>query len=118
MSLATHLQPMTLIQRADVGDIDDYGNAVKTETRIATTGALQQIRRDEPEGEGELSDTRWLLVMPWGTPLTTGDAVEYRGQVYELVGDPWNADDIGSEAMWHVEGTCRRTRTAGDEVGS
>lgn len=118
MSLATLFQPMTLVQRADLGATDDYGNAVMTETLVETTGALQQIRRDEPEAQGETSDTRWLLAMPYGTPITTGDAIIYRGQVYELVGDPWNADDIGSEAVWHVEGTCRRVRGAGDEEGS
>lgn len=109
-------RPMTLVLRSDVGDEDAYGSDVPDETFVEVVGELQQQRRTEPADAGETSDSTWLLVLPAGTVLNTGDAVICDGQVYEAVGQPWAVRNPRSGAESHVECTLRRT--AGDEGGS
>lgn len=104
--------------------VDTYGNPVSPDATdsltddtedIFTVCWVQQDRRTEPGDEGEMSDSFWTIFLPWGTDLDTGDAVEVDGYgVFELVGDPWPAQQ-GSQRMWHVEATGRRT---GPLVGS
>jgi hypothetical protein len=109
--------PCTLLLRQEEEE-DALGNPVLGEpVEVETTCALQQRRRDEPTGEGETSVTEWDLFLPHGTEINTGDAVRVKGRVYELVGDPWDADE-GSRAMWHVAATVKRVAGAGGEVGS
>lgn len=109
-------RPVTIIHRSASGSTDAYGNDVPDETLTATTGELQQVRRDEPGGEGETSRTDWLLILPAGTLLRTGDAVIVDGQEYELVGDPWIARNPRTRLTSHIEATCRRTAAADDEA--
>lgn len=109
-------RPLTIVNRTDSTAIDEYGNAIPTETLVETVGELQQVQRSEPVAEGELSDTRWLLVLPAGTVLNTGDAVIVDGEMFEVTGQPWAARNPRTGAQSHVEATCRRT--AGDEGGS
>lgn len=110
MSLTTLInRPMTLIRRASTGSVDTYGNDVDGETTVAVLGELQQIQRTEPVAEGELSDTRWLLFLPAGTAIDTGDAVICDGEVFEVVGAPWPARNPRTGAQNHVEVTLRQT---------
>lgn len=114
--LATLLNtPCTLVHRSDEGDEDAYGDPILTETTVETVCSLQQRQRDEPGDAGELSVTLWTLFLPTGTALATDDAVVVRGEIFELVGEPWDALE-GSAAVHHVEATVRRT--AGGEGGS
>lgn len=87
-----------------------------TETLVTVLGELQQARRDEPAAAGELSDTRWVLFLPAGTDVATGDAVIADGQLYELVGDPWQARNPRTQQPSHIECSVRRTGQSGDEV--
>lgn len=105
---------LTIVNRSDTGAIDEYGGDIPTETLVDVLGEIQQTRRTEPAGEGELSDAEWTLFLPTGTTINTGDSVIYAGHVYEVVGQPWDAT-TGSAAMHHVEATLRRTAGAGDE---
>lgn len=107
-------RPMTLILRSDTGDEDAYGNDVPDETFVEVAGELQQQRRTEPADAGETSLTDWLLILPAGTLLNTGDAVICDGQVYEVVGAPWAARNPRTGAESHVEATVRRTAGAGE----
>ena len=86
------------------------------ETLVETVGELQQTQRTEPGDAGETSDTRWLLVLPAGTVVNTGDAVIVDGEVYEVVGAPWPARNPRLGVASHIEASVRRT--AGDEGGS
>lgn len=106
---------MTIVARSDTGDTDEYGNPVPTEAATTVLGELQQVRRDEPGDQGELSDTHWLLILPAGTSIDTGDAVICDGEIYEVVGDPWPARNPRTGAQSHIEATLRRT---GSEGGS
>lgn len=116
MSLAALLnRPLTLVRRSYLGETDEYGGDIPTETSVAVVGELQQVRRDEPDAEGELSDTMWTLFLPAGTDVNTGDAVICDGQVYEVVGDPWNARNPRTQVESHIECSLRRTGNAGDE---
>lgn len=107
---------VTIVRRSDTGGIDRYGNPMPTETFVETTGELQQIRRDEPADEGELSVTTWLLVLGADTDLRTGDAILANDGLYEVVGDPWQARNPRTQLASHVEATLKRV--ADDEGGS
>lgn len=109
-------RPLTIINRTDDGDEDEYGNAVPAEAFVDVVGELQQQRRDEPDAEGETSDTRWLLVLPAGTVIGTGDGVICDGEAFEVVGAPWMARNPRTGAVSHIEASIRRT--AGDEGAS
>lgn len=116
MSLTALLnRPLTIVTRTDEGATDVFGNAIPTETLTAVVGELQQQRRAEPGDAGELSDTTWLLILPAGTAITTADAVVCDGQLYEVIGDPWEARNPRTMAASHIECTVRRTASAGDE---
>jgi hypothetical protein len=107
---------VTITHRSASTDTDDYGNEIATETTTDTTGELQQQRRDEQDLAGETSDTHWLLILPAGTTIGTGDSVEVDGHVYELVGEPWPARNPRTRAESHIEATLRRV--AGSEDAS
>lgn len=98
----------TVTNRTDSGAVDDYGNPVPAETEVDTTCELQQQRRSEPVGEGELSDTLWLLVLPAGTTIDTGDKVTVDGQEFEMVGDPWPVREPRTGQESHLEASVRR----------
>lgn len=117
MSLSALLnRSLTIVSRSDSGTIDEYGGDIPTEVLTQTVGELQQVRRDEPIAEGEMSDTRWLLVLPGATAIDTGDAVIVDDELFEVVGAPWPARNPRTGVVSHVEATLRRT--AGDEGGS
>lgn len=108
MSIASLIKrPATLIRRSDSGKTDEFGTPIQTPTESEVPCALQQRRRDERDDQGELAESLWDLFLPYGTELDTGDAVVVNGETYELVGEPWNAEE-GSQAMWHVEATVRK----------
>lgn len=116
--MLSHLlnRPCTIRRRSASGTIDDYGDAIATETTVDTVCELQ--RRDradaEPAGQGELSDTYWLLVLPAGTVIDTGDRVIVDGETFEMFGAPWPVRNPWTQAASHVEATVRRTAGAGD----
>lgn len=122
MSLSQLLnRPITITRRSPSGEKDEYGNDVPDETLVETVGELQQRQtqgNDEPAGQGELSDTQWLLILPAGTAIRTGDSVTVDGEVYELVGDPWHVRNPRTRTESHVECAVRRTASTDDEVGS
>src|SRR5688572_27377107 len=104
--------PCTITRRtpsADDEEINDYGDPVQNETEVDTVCELQQRARSEDDLQGELSDTSWLLILPAGTAIDTGDAVTIDGKTYELVGDPWQARNPRTETVEHIEATLRRT---------
>lgn len=114
-------RPCTLILRTlDGSTTDDYGNAIDPDpAQIDTVCELQKNARraEEPELQGELSDTVWTLILPRGTAIDTGDAVRVEPEgVFELVGAPWHVRNPWTGAESHVECTVRRT--AGAESGS
>lgn len=105
--------PVTILRRSG-GTDDGYGNLVPGEDDVGTVGELQQVRREEAGGAGELSDTEWLLILPPDAEINTGDAISIEGRHYELIGDPWVARNPRTQAISHVECTLRRTAGAED----
>lgn len=119
MPLSTLLNlPCTITRRSASGVNDDYGNEIPSETTLDTVCDVQQRQHadSEPGAQGELSDTRWLLVLPAGTDIRTGDKVEIDGHSYEMLGDPWEVRSPWTRQNHHVEATLRRT--AGTEDAS
>ncbi|MGZ6587885.1 MAG: hypothetical protein ACXVHX_26745 [Solirubrobacteraceae bacterium] len=97
---------------------DDLGNEIPEEESTETLCELQQTSTTEPALEGESSDSRFLLILPAGTLIATGDTVTIEGQDYELVGDPWRARNPRLGTHSHVQATVRRTSGTEDEGAS
>lgn len=108
--------PVTIVTRTATDELDEFGNERQADASVVTVGELQQLRRDEPDDQGELSDAYWALFLPAGTMITTGDVVLAGGQQFEVVGDPWRARNPRTQVASHIECTLRRA--AGDEDGS
>ncbi len=100
--------PITITRRLPSADVDSYGDEVSDEETEATVGELQQRSRTENPAQGEVSSTDWLLVLPAGTDLRTGDMVTVDGIDYEAVGDSWSARNPLTGHPSHVEATVRR----------
>lgn len=109
--------PATILRRSADGGEDEFGNPTQGVEEVEISCALQaagRSRATEKDEYGEISDTTWKLFLPIGADIDSGDAVVVKGRKYELVGDPWNAEE-GSSRMWHVEAFARRTATQGDD---
>lgn len=102
-------RPCTITRRTASNATDDYGNVTRVTTTVETVCELQQRERSEPGDQGEFSDTSWLLILPAGTAIDTGDQVTVDSRGYELVGDPWPARNPLTGAESHIEATVRRT---------
>lgn len=110
---------MLITRRLPSATDDGYGNEIPDEQDVETVGQVQQKARTEPAAEGESSVTDWILFLPAGTVLRTGDLVTTidDGREYEVIGDPENMT-MGSPAVHHLEATIRRTSGSDDETGS
>lgn len=108
---------VTIIPRSRADGDDDFSDPTPTEgTEVTVLGALQQRSRDEPNGQGDLSDTDWLLILPAGTAIDRTDAVRVDGRGYEVIGEPWSVTDHRTGATHHLEVSLNRT--GNDEGGS
>lgn len=116
MPISTLLTRTCTITRrsSTAGTTDDYGNLTGTTSTTSTVCELQQRAASEQEEQGELSDTSWLLVLPAGTGIDTGDKITVDGQAFEMVGAPWPARNPRTGVESHLECTVRRTAGAGD----
>lgn len=109
--------PCTIISRVATGEKDRRGDALYEDAEVETVCALQKAGGKEHEDGGETSDTTWRVWFPWGTQLDTGAAVLAKGRRYEVVGEPWDADE-GSRGLWHVAATLQRTSGPSSGGGS
>jgi hypothetical protein len=107
-------QTCQLLLAAPTVTVDEFGNEIPSETTVRSRCYLEQTLRSERAAAGELSDTTWLLALPAGTMLRTGDAVTVDGARYEVVGDPWPVWDPWAQRQSHVEATLRQTRAPED----
>lgn len=118
MSLAALInRPCVIKRRSASGTIDAAGDAVVTTSSVTTVCELQQLPRraeGEPGTQAEMSDSQWLLVLPAGTVIDTGDGIVVDGKTYEMYGEPWHARNPRTGVESHVECTLRRTAGAGD----
>jgi hypothetical protein len=96
--------PCVIVRRTDHGAIDDYGDAILTESLVEAICDLQQQSRTETNG---VVTTSWVIFFPIGTEVDSGDSILVKDVEYEVEGDPWEADQ-GSEAVNHVVATLRR----------
>lgn len=111
-------RPVTVIRRYEDETTDRYGNPLPLEEITDTVGNLQQRTREEPAAAGEFSVTDWLLFLPAGTQLDTGDAVQVDGAVYELTGEPWHVRNDANGRESHVEVSLRRAGSAEEDEES
>lgn len=107
MGIGRMMETSCIILRRSGAEEEEFGKPDSEVEEVEANCALQQRQREEHEEHGEISDSLWDLFLPHGTEIDTGDAVRVRGREYELVGEPWSAEE-GSRSMWHVEATVRR----------
>lgn len=108
--------PCTVISEVPTGEKDRHGDPITETVEIETKCALQphgRERSSEHEGAGEVSDTFWLLLLPWGTDIGTSSMIRVDDREYEVVGEAWNAQE-GTRTMWHVEASVRRRAGTGE----
>lgn len=98
----------TITHRTPAGTTDAFGDEETTETTTSTVCELQQRQRTEQTSGGELSDTQWLLILPAGTTIATGDTVTIDGADYEIHGEPWTVRNPRTGVDSHIEATVRR----------
>lgn len=79
----------TITERTASDDLDDYGNAVVTETTWTSRCDLQQRRADESNDGGQIPIGTFVLYLPPGRTPSAGAAVTVDDVTYEVVGDPW-----------------------------
>lgn len=101
-----------VVLRRPAGEEEEFGQPDPKPEEVETRCALQQQRRTEHDAAGELSDTLWNLFLPFGTEIGTGDSVRVEDREYDVVGEPWQAQE-GSRSLWHVAATVRRTEGSG-----
>jgi hypothetical protein len=101
-------RPCTLHRTTSGETVDEYGNAVEIVEDVAVLCELQPRSRKEPDAQGELSQTDWLLILPAGTEVSTADTVTVDGETFEMVGDsgPWRNPRTGVAS--HVEASVRK----------
>lgn len=101
---------VTIIPRSRADSDDDFSDPSPTEgTEVETRGALQQRSRTEPNGQGELSDTDWLLILLPGVTIDRTDIVRIEGRDYEVIGDAWPVVDHRSGQVHHLEVSLNHT---------
>lgn len=101
-------RPATLHRTTGGETVDEYGDQVQTVENVAVLCELQPRSRKEPDAQGELSQTDWLLILPAGIEVSTADTVTVDGETYEMVGDPgpWRNPRTGIAS--HVEASVRK----------
>lgn len=118
MSIEKLMKPVTILRREESGEEDEYGEPEVVTEEVEGRAAIQKAQRrarEEQGTEGEVSDTLWNGYFPTGTVLKTSYAIRNEaGEVFELVGDPWDAKE-GSPRMWHLEANLRRVAGAEDK---
>lgn len=113
MSLQALLnRTVTITSRAPSSDTDAYGNTVDAETTTVTVGEVQQQQRDESP-DGLVAETTWLLIVPAGTNVDTGDEVIVDDLAFEVQGPPWEVRSPRTGTVHHIEATLRRTGGVG-----
>lgn len=105
-----------IIETRAPGGRDEYNNETVAVVEVEAVCELQQRQRTENGDRGEVSVTEWLLVLPAGTDVSTGDSVIVDGDRYEVIGDPWEARNPRTQAFSHVEATLKRTAGVDPEV--
>jgi hypothetical protein len=117
MSLAELLStPVTISRKIASGKTDEYGDEIPEVETVQAVGELQQQKREERGDQGEVSTTDWVLFLPAGTDIRTGDAVTIGVDQYQMVGDPWAVKNPRAGDISHIEASVRRV--AGSEEGS
>lgn len=98
----------TLLIRADE-EVDDFSSQQPDYTELETVCELQQRSREEPAAEGELSRTDWDVFLLPGFMVHAGDRMLVDGELYEFIGDAWEARSPVRGQLGHIEATARRS---------
>jgi hypothetical protein len=117
MSIALLMNtPAKIIVRA-LSSEDEYGNETSDTVEVDVLCEVQKLVRkeEEPDAQGEMSDTRWVGYFPASAELDTADAVRVpEVGVLEIVGAPWKVRNPRTKSVHHLEVPLRQTLGAGE----
>lgn len=108
--------PCTIVTKVPAGKKDEQGDETTKEVEVETKCSLQPAGRAGVGGRSEhveISDTTWALFLPWGAQLEADAEVIVDGRRFEVIGEPWTAEE-GSPGLWHVEATVQRIAGTGE----
>ena len=108
--------PAKIIVRSASGE-DQYGNETSEPSEVEVLCEVQKVVRkeEEPDDQGEMSDTRWVGYFPATAELDTADAVRVPEiGVLEIVGAPWKVRSPRTKTIHHLEVPLRQTSGAGE----
>lgn len=102
--------PCTIIRRTPAAETGRYGRQIVEESQHGTVCYVEQRRRDEPEGQGELSSEDWFGAFLPTEKIFAGDAVVVTGfGEFEVVGDPGPFWDVDEQRVSHLEASLKQT---------
>lgn len=102
-------EPVTLVQRTDAGDTDDYGDVVLTDNEILTRAYVEPFRAMEDTTlANQQADTVRVFLAPDVDP-TGYDAVRREnGALYEFNGPPGPVRRAWPPRLDHYEALARQ----------
>lgn len=101
--------PCTLHQ-ANVGGLDEYGDATQTETDVSTTCYIEQTTSfEQGDNDRNIEVSRWKVYLPAGLTVTGADSLTVLGDRYAFYGDPWPAQSARTGQVHHIEGMVTRS---------
>jgi len=111
-------RPCTIRRRVEGGVKDDLGNSNPGVVEVETVCELQQETGFRKEGEGELSDTRWVVYLLPDAEIGSGDSIEVEGDgTFQVLGEPWKARNPRTGQYSYIRAAARRTIGPGESPG-
>ncbi len=113
-------RPCTIHRRLEGEAKDELGNAVIETVETETVCELQQQSGGSfrSEGEGELSETRWVIYLMPDQEVGLGDSIDVEGDgVFEIFGEPWKVRNPRTGQYSHIAAPVRRTAGPGESPG-
>jgi hypothetical protein len=104
--------PCTIHHVGRDGGADEYGNPTTTETSTPARCWLAQQVRTEPVADNvNLESERWSVYFEADVVVDANDRVEVFGEIYEVLGPPWDVrDPLFTDRVDHIEATVARRR--------
>lgn len=96
---------VTVLNRQQVGE-DEYGTPVYDNVETAFPAEVRPMTSEESPDTGATSTKYRVFLPPTAADLTRTDAVTWRGQVYEVIGD--YEPHLVSGRLHHIEVVVQR----------
>lgn len=103
-------QSVTIINRAQTGAADDFGDPTWTLTSTTAKGYLYQTTRTEDTNGQVLGFQEFRVALEAGAALDRTSQLLVDGTLYEVYGEPWQVFNPRTRRVDHIEATVRVTQ--------